>query len=107
MKGNYMASKEGLIPVLITTDKDKRGVFFGYIKEEDANKDPISVVGAQMAVFWSASVHGVLGLAVNGPNTECRISPHNDQEFLIPGVTLVAKVTAKAEKEWLKNYWCS
>ena len=29
---------KGKIPVLITTDKDKRGVFMGWIDPEDAGK---------------------------------------------------------------------
>jgi hypothetical protein len=89
-------------PVLITTDKDKRGVFFGYIDPKDADKDTIRAERVQMCLYWSEDMRGVLGLAVYGPSSTCRISPAMPSG-IIKGVTLVAEVTKEAEKAW-KNF---
>ena len=90
------------IPTLITTDK--RGVFMGYIDPNDASKKDIIAEDVRMAVYWSSDVHGVVGLAANGPSKDCRISPAAKKVHL-RGVTAVMELTDKAEKEWLKEYW--
>jgi len=92
------------IPVLITTDKDKRGVFLGYIDPEDAGKDDIKAENIQMCVYWSADVHGVLGLAANGPTKGCRIGPPV-KSGLIKGVTFIAEASEKAVKAWKEQPW--
>ena len=94
----------GLIPVLLTTDKDKRGVFFGYIEEKTAHKDDLVVYDAQMAIYWSSDVKGVLGLAATGPTKSCRISKPVPKA-LIKGVVFVGTVTDDAERAWRKQPW--
>jgi hypothetical protein len=95
---------EKSLPVLITTDKDKRGVFFGYIDPNDADKDELQAEQVQMCVYWSKDVHGVLGLAVNGPSSGCRISPPV-KSGIIKGVTLIAEVSEKAVAAWKSEPW--
>lgn len=92
------------IPVLITTDKDKRGVFFGYINPDDAEKDNMRVTDVQMCVYWCTDVHGVLGLAATGPIKGCRISKPV-KSGLIKGVTLVAECSKEAVKAWKSMPW--
>lgn len=92
------------IPVLITTDKDKRGVFFGYIDPEDANKDEIRADEIQMCVYWNTETHGVLGLAAQGPKKGCRVSPPV-KSGIIKGVTLVVEASEEAVKSWKKQPW--
>ena len=52
-------------PVVVTTEH--RGVFFGYL---DGSRDSETALlrDAQMCVYWSADVRGVLGLAATGPS---------------------------------------
>ena len=63
--------------VMVCTDK--RGVFFGYAT--DTSGDVIHLRAARMAVYWSQSMHGVLGLAKDGPDSDCRISKPADIEL--------------------------
>ena len=97
--------KSEMIPVVITTDKDKRGVFFGYINPKDFENENIKMIGAQMTVHWSSSSKGVLGLISSGPDENCRITPKNDNTFFIKGVTLVSTISPEAEKKWLAAPW--
>ena len=94
-----------LIPVLITTDSTKRGVFFGYINPEDATKDEIRAEQVQMCVYWSSDVRGVLGLAANGPSSFCRVTAPV-KAGVIKGVTLVAEASEKAAQAWKSQPWC-
>jgi len=95
---------EGRIPVLITTNKDLRGVFFGYIDPDDAEKDTIRVTEVQMCVYWSTNVHGFLGLAATGPLKDCKITKPAPAGT-IKGVTLVAECSKEAVKAWKNTPW--
>ena len=57
--------------VLVTTDK--RGVFFGTLKTEEGTT--VELAEAQNCTYWSRAMRGFLGLAVLGPDSECRIGP--------------------------------
>lgn len=57
-------SKNNDVPLVVTTAH--RGVFFGFAKPTE-NKT-IRLRDAQMCVYWSADVKGVLGLASKGPS---------------------------------------
>lgn len=92
------------IPVLITTDKDKRGVFFGYIDPEQVNADPLPVTDVQMCIMWTKEVKGVLGLAATGPTKDCRVSKPVPKGH-VKGVTLVLEASEEAEKAWKKMPW--
>lgn len=92
------------IPVLITTDKDKRGVFFGYINPDDISKDEIQAEQVQMCVYWSADVRGVLGLAANGPSKTCKVTAPVLRGN-IKGVTLICECSEDAVKAWKKMPW--
>lgn len=92
------------IPVLITTDNTKRGVFMGFIDPKDADKETLEAEDVRMAVYWSQDVRGVLGLAANGPTKSCRITPAA-KKAVIKGVTAVLEVSDKAVKAWEKEPW--
>jgi len=90
--------------VVITTDKDRRGVFFGELESYDADKQYAVLKDAQLAVYWSAATKGVLGLAAHGPQKGSRISP------IIPrielnGVTAKMDASDEAVKQWRKQLW--
>jgi hypothetical protein len=91
-------------PVLITTDKDKRGVFMGYIDIKTANDLVLVVDDIRMCVKWTEDVKGVLGLAANGPSKTCRVSPAA-KRGRISGVTSVVELTEKSEKAWKLEPW--
>jgi hypothetical protein len=101
-----MKASSNKIPVLITTDNTKRGVFMGFIDPKDADKETLEVEEVRMAVYWAASVRGVIGLASTGPDRECRISPAA-KKATIKGVTAVLELTDQALKAWRKEPWKS
>lgn len=92
------------IPVLITTDKDKRGVFMGFIDPSDADKDTFVATEVRMAVYWSQDVRGVVGLAAKGPSKNCRISPAAPKANL-KGVTATMQITDEALAAWRSEPW--
>ena len=83
------------IPVLVCTDK--RGVIFGYTC--NANARPIKMMKARMALYWSADVGGVFGLAEKGPTSGCKISAVAPS-LTLEGVTAVFSIDPIAEKAW-------
>lgn len=92
------------IPVLITTDTTKRGVFMGFIDPKDADKETLEAHDVRMAVYWSADVKGVIGLAATGPTKNCKISAAAKKATL-KGVTAVLELTDEALKAWEKEPW--
>lgn len=90
-------------PVIITTDRDKRGVFFGFVDSLDF-ADVKTIKDCQMVVYWDASVKGLLSMAVHGPNSECRITAPATSAT-VNGVTAIITCTPKAVEEFKKEYW--
>lgn len=95
-----------LEPVIITTDK--RGVFFGYVpsaaKVPLGEASEVTVARARMAVYWDASVRGVLGLGVTGPGKGCRIGAAVPS-LRLRGVHAVITPTAEAVAAWESAPW--
>ncbi len=89
-------------PVLITTQH--RGVFFGYIEPGTENDDPITVTEKQMCTYYSKAMRGVFGLAVHGPDKDCKIGPPV-KEAKIKNITSVVECTDEAAKNWKKEPW--
>ena len=88
------------IPLVVTTLH--KGVFFGYGHKTPAKE--IRLERAQMCVYWSSDVRGVLGLAASGPTQSCKIGP------AIPGITLqdvtaVLECSEEAAAAWQKQPW--
>ena len=90
--------------VVVTTDKDRRGVFFGELKSYDAEKAYVVLKDAQMAVYWSSETRGVVGLAITGPQKGSRISPVIPK-IELNGITSVMDASDKATKQWRKQLW--
>jgi len=88
-------------PVLVTTAH--RGVFFGYAKT--TNGDTIKLRAARNCVYWSTEVKGFVGLAANGPTSNCRIGPKCDLE--LRNITCVVECTPEAVKAWEAAPWKS
>lgn len=94
------------VPVLITTDSSKRGVFMGFIDPADADKEILEAEEVRMAVYWSQDVRGVVGLAATGPTKDCRISKAAKKATL-KGVTAVLEISDEALAAWRKEPWKS
>jgi len=97
-KGESMTIKKQAL--LVTTEH--RGVFFGYgIKN---NKSEIELEKVRMCVYWSSDMRGVMGLAVTGPSSTCRIS-QAVKKVLLRDVTAIMEVAPEAVKAWEKAPW--
>ena len=92
------------VPVLITTDNTKRGVFMGFIDPKDADKETLEAEDVRMCVYWSSDVRGVIGLAATGPTKDCKITKAAKKATL-KGVTAVIELTDAAIKAWEKEPW--
>ena len=88
--------------VVVTTDKDRRGVFFGEFVSQ--TKDKVTLKDARMAIYWSSATHGVVGLAGIGPQPGSKISPKIPQ-IELNGVTAVMDCTKEAVATWEEEKW--
>lgn len=89
--------------VLITTDSDRRGVFFGYTEDdldEVIKTGFIKLSNYRNCIYWSRSVGGVFGLAQTGPDENCRIGKKVETLGRINGVTFVSELSATAVEQW-------
>lgn len=95
-----------LQPVIVCTDK--RGVFFGYVPS--AAKVPLgesaetTLANARMAVYWDASIKGVLGLGSAGPGPKCRVG-QPVPSLRLRGIHAVIEPTAIAVSAWESAPW--
>jgi hypothetical protein len=88
------------LPLVVTTEY--RGVFFGY--GEPTTETTIRLEKAQLCVYWSSDVKGVVGLAAKGPSKNCKIGPPAPA-ITLQKVTAVLEVSAEAEKRWKEQPW--
>lgn len=92
--------------VLVTTLY--RGVFCGYRSAADALTIPadgkVTLTRCRMAVYWSAAMKGVLGLATKGPDNDCRIGDPVE-EIELAGVTAIVRVSDAAAERWQAVVW--
>ena len=89
-------------PVVVTTEH--RGVFFGFMNGSTESDKVVALTDAQMCVYWSADVRGVLGLAATGPSGSCRITPAVPK-LTVQDVTAVMDATDEAVKAWAQRPW--
>jgi hypothetical protein len=90
--------------VVVTTDKDKRGVFLGQLQKGNIKSGVCTLTKARMAVYWSKETHGVLGLASDGPAEGSHITPEIPRIELV-GVTAIMDATDKAVEKWQTTTW--
>lgn len=86
-------------PVIVTTSH--RGVFFGYAT--DTAGDQVALARARNCIYWSRDVKGFMGLAANGPTSDCRIGPAAD--ITLRNITAVLEVSPAAAAAWEKAPW--
>ena len=99
-----MIYKEGSMNerwIVVTTKA--RGVFFGK-GNPNPGDDPIHLEHAQMCVYWSRDVRGVIGLAASGPTADSRVTkPAPSME--VRGITAVIDCTPEAVEAWRSVPW--
>lgn len=88
--------------VVVTTEH--RGVFFGTLTAEDTAARTATLGDAQMCVYWSEDVQGVVGLAATGPTARCRVS-RPAPSIALSGTTAVMDATPEATKAWTARPW--
>jgi hypothetical protein len=88
-------------PVVVTTEY--KGVFFGF-QSAVATDGKIELADAQMCVYWSDSVRGVLGLAATGPDKRCKITPVVPR-IQLDKVTAIMEATPEAVAAWQSRPW--
>ena len=94
-------AKETALPVVVTTAH--RGVFFGYLTGPRDVKTA-ELTDAQMCVYWSQDMQGVLGLASSGPSRTCKVT-RPVQRITLQDVTSVITASAEAVKLWQDRPW--
>ena len=88
---------------MVTTEH--RGVFFGFLDgEADRDNKTVELTQAQMCVFWSEDVQGIIGLAATGPTRRCRIS-RAAPRITLQAVTAVIDATPEAVTAWQGRPW--
>jgi len=90
--------------VVVTTDKDRRGVFFGKLVDQDKDKGFATLSNAKMCVYWSTETKGVVGLASHGPANGSKITPEIPR-IELNGVTSVMDCTELAVAGWKAEIW--
>ena len=83
--------------VLVTTEF--RGVFFGYVKDDQNLPGEITLTNVRNCIYWSADCGGFLGLAAGGPTSQCKIGTQVPELRLFK-VTSVTPVSNEAAKKW-------
>lgn len=81
-----------------------RGVFFGYVSGNVVGRDPLILKRARMCVYWSADMKGVIGLAVSGPSSTCRVGQPAPQVEL-RGITAIFECDSVAVAKWESGPW--
>lgn len=89
-------------PVVVTTEH--RGVFFGMFNGDDPEAKVVTITDAQMCVYWSADVQGVVGLAASGPSKNCKVTPAAPK-ITLQGVTSIMEATDEAAQAWRNRPW--
>lgn len=85
--------------VIVTTAH--RGVFFGYATKTDGST--IELKRARNCVYWSADVHGFMGLASAGPSRNSKVGPPANIE--LRDITSVVEVAPEAVEKWESAPW--
>lgn len=101
MKSKTMEANQTTNKALVVTTAH-RGVFFGYA---NPTKESVIVLErARMCVYWTASLHGVCGLATSGPIAGCKIGPAVDR-MTLRDITSVMECSPEAVKQWERELW--
>lgn len=88
-------------PVVVTTEH--KGVFFGFLAGDPAAKTA-ELTQAQMCVYWSEDVQGIVGLAATGPTRRCKVT-RPAPRITLQAVTAVIDATPEAVTAWQDRPW--
>ena len=96
-----MGSEDQIACLICTKYK---GVLLGFIHPSETRATTVEAFNVRFCVFWSVPMKGVLGLAVFGPDKDCKIGPVVSSAILHE-VTAIFRVTETALKAWNKAPW--
>jgi hypothetical protein len=88
--------------VVVTTAH--KGVFFGFADPKSLELKTLRIEQAQMCVYWSTGVRGIVGLAANGPDKQCKVTPAAPA-MTLHEVTSVMECSSQAEEAWKSQPW--
>lgn len=91
-------------PVVVITAH--REIYFGYANTRCPKGPKINLAHARMAVYYATDVRGVVGLAVNGPSPQSRITAAVDQIVINSAITILT-ATDRAAQAWEGAPWRS
>jgi len=83
--------------VILCTDENKKGVFYGNLIEFNREKDYAILEDARMIVYWCEKVRGVLGLAKVGAINGCKASS-SIPRIELNGISAIIDTTEEAQK---------
>lgn len=93
--------------VVVTTNKNRRGVFSGFLETSDLRGPDdwiVTLSEARNCIYWSEATKGAFGLAAKGPQQGSRIGPSTKRMHL-NGVTSITEATEEALKAWRSEPW--
>lgn len=90
-------------PQFVVVTTAHKGVFGGLVEGQKDEKT-VTLTEAQMCVYWSADVQGVLGLATAGPSKNCKVT-RQIPRIVLQDVTAVMDCTSEAEAAWRARPW--
>ena len=98
MNANAAKPEKSFIDVIVTTDKDRRGVFFGRLSILPTEiPNTLTLVDARMVIYWPSG--GVVGLAAEGPPDKTRVSAAC-AAMALNGITSIQVCTTRASERW-------
>ena len=89
-------------PLLVATEH--KGIYFGWGVPSEPQSANLILRQAQLCVYWSSDVKGVLGLAVTGPTAGCKVGP-SVPVLHLRDVTYTVECTVEAVEAWAKRPW--
>lgn len=90
--------------VLLSTDENKRGVFFGVLEQYDNDKKQAVLSDCRMIVKWSSETKGFNSIAHHGVKSDSRVTFAAPSHFL-DGVSSIALATDEAIKSVTASPW--
>lgn len=80
-----------------------KAVFFGFATEKEMLKECPTLTDAQMCLYWSKDVKGVLGLAKLGPIGDSKVTPSVPSIHIKEKIEAFCECTEEAIKQWQKE----
>ncbi len=91
-------------PTFVMVTTSRRLIVAGYL-DGTASEAEVTLRDARCVLRWRGA-KGFLGLALDGPNSQCRVGPAAPRLTLY-GITSVTECTDAAREAWEKAPWAA